>query len=303
MKKLFPLFIWLYADQLIKQEERIMFRPPTHGGLGVHSVRWKALAGLIRSFLETACNPKFQTSQYHSMLFRYHVLQDQSVPEQGYPPFYNIAFFDTIRRALTDYELKVSTMTEKEWYMHLLQCHCTMEEDEQGHQGYIQCNAELKHPASDWVGCWRRARLPGLGPENTSFLFRMMHNTLVTQERLSRTSPTVSPCCKFPGCGGTDDEDLQHALVHCHGNDDVGNAIFNVIRSHAPGITVDDAVRLEFNVDESVELPLVWFTAVAWSNLWDLRMNKTRPSLYLVRAELEVKISFLRKCRRQMQSH
>ena len=71
-----------------------------------------------------------------------------------------------------------------------------------------------------------------------------------------------------------------------------------MIRSHAPGITVDEAVRLDFNVDESVELPLVWFTAVAWSALWNLRMKKTRPQLYLVRAELEAKISFLRECRR-----
>ena len=71
-----------------------------------------------------------------------------------------------------------------------------------------------------------------------------------------------------------------------------------MVRSYAPGITVEEAVRLEFNVEESVELSLVWFTAVAWSTLWNLRIKKTRPQLYLVRAELEAKISFLRECRR-----
>ena len=54
---------WLYADQLIKPEEKVIFRPPTYGGLGIHNVRWKALAGLIRSFMDTASNPKFQSSQ------------------------------------------------------------------------------------------------------------------------------------------------------------------------------------------------------------------------------------------------
>ena len=90
--------------------------------------------------------------------------------------------------------------------------------------------------------------MSGLGPENISFLFKMMHNTLVTQERLSRTSPTVSPNCKFPGCAGTEHEDLLHALVHCPGNNDVGN----VLRSFAPGLGVDEAVRLDFNVVEGI---------------------------------------------------
>ena len=289
---------WLYADQLIKPEEKVIFRPPTYGGLGIHNVRWKALAGLIRSFMETASNPKFQSSQYHSILFHYHVLQDMSVPDPGYPPFYNASFFDIIRKAFIEYQLQVSTMTEKEWYTHLLQYQCTMEVDEEGHLKYISCNAELKHPASDWEGCWRRARLSGLGPENISFLFRLMHNTLVTQERLSRTSPSISPLCKFPGCAGTDHADQVHALVHCSGNNDVGNSILNVVKSYVPGLGADEAVRLDFNVEESLELPLVWFSAVAWSTLWNLRMKKTRPQLYLVRAELEAKISFLRECRR-----
>jgi hypothetical protein len=73
-----------------------MFRPPTHGGLGVHNVKLKALAGLIRTFLETACHPKFQTSLFHPLLYRYHVLEDLSIPNPGYPPF-NEAFFNTIR--------------------------------------------------------------------------------------------------------------------------------------------------------------------------------------------------------------
>ena len=88
---------WLYADQLLKPEERILFRPPAHGGLGLHNVKWKALAGMIRTFLETGCNPKFQTSLYHSLLYRYHVLDDLSIPNPGYPPFYSASFFSIFR--------------------------------------------------------------------------------------------------------------------------------------------------------------------------------------------------------------
>ena len=58
---------WLYADQLIKPEERILFRPTAHGGLGLHNVKWKALAGMIRTFLETACNPMFSPFKIRSV--------------------------------------------------------------------------------------------------------------------------------------------------------------------------------------------------------------------------------------------
>ena len=166
-----------------------------------------------------------------------------------------------------------------------------MEMKDDGSMGYIPCNAKLKRPQSNWDECWKKARLPGLDPENTSFLFSLLHNTLVTQDRLSRTSPTVTPFCKFHGCPRSEHEDLVHALVHCPGNNGVGASILSCITRYVPGISVEE-------VEENVELPLVWSLAVAWHALWKLRLNKTRPQLYLVRAELEAKVSLLRECRR-----
>ena len=51
-------------------------------------------------------------------------------------------------------------------------------------------------------------------------------------------------------------------------------------------------------VDESLVLPVVWSLAVAWLALWNLRQKRTRPQLYLVRAEMEAKIALLRECRK-----
>jgi hypothetical protein len=59
---------WLYADQLLKPEEFVMYRPSSYGGLGVINVKMKAMAGLIKSFLETAGNEKYLPSLYHTML-------------------------------------------------------------------------------------------------------------------------------------------------------------------------------------------------------------------------------------------
>ena len=64
---------WLYADLLEKPEELVMFRHRSNGGLGVNNIKYKGMALLIRSFLETAVNPQFIRNHYHNALFRWQV--------------------------------------------------------------------------------------------------------------------------------------------------------------------------------------------------------------------------------------
>ena len=161
---------WLYQDQLIKPEEMIMYRESSLGGLGIHSVQHKAQAGLIRSFMETANNPNFMTSLYHSVLFRYHVLGETSLPNPGLPSFYSQDFFTKIRKVHQETPLNVSLMTEKQWYRWLME-ETYRAEDDGGQSRPILCRVERAKPGADWERSWRLARLPGLGPENTSFTY------------------------------------------------------------------------------------------------------------------------------------
>ena len=275
-----------------------MFRPPSYGGLGLHNVQWKSTAGLIKTFLETACNPKYQTSLFHSLLYRYHVLEDHSVPNPGFPPYYNRDFFSIIRKVHRETPLNVSQMSEKQWYTYLVEENVTMQTTgDSESRNYIPCNAELKSPTTEWEESWRLASLRGLGPEYRSFLFKLLHGTLVTQENLSKTNRNISSLCKFQGCPGTMVEDLGHALVHCGGNNGAGQAVWDCIQIHVPGLQVHEALHLELKVDKSLELPIVFTLAVAWSAIWELRLKKIRPQPYLIRAELEARISLLRECR------
>ena len=59
---------WLYTDCLEKPEELVMHRPGYKGGLAVQHVKYKSLAILIRSFLETALENVFITNVYHQAL-------------------------------------------------------------------------------------------------------------------------------------------------------------------------------------------------------------------------------------------
>ena len=88
---------WLYQDCLEKPSELVLFRVNSDGRLGLFNVKIRSLALLIRAFLETSANPKFSHSMYHEILFRYHILGETTLPNPGYPPFYDQDFFNTIK--------------------------------------------------------------------------------------------------------------------------------------------------------------------------------------------------------------
>ena len=108
---------WLFQDQIEKPEEMIFFRPIQFGGLGLHSVKYKALASLIRTLMETAVNPSFKQNHFHTLLYRTYVLEDDSITRpQPLPPYYSAAFFSTIKWVKENTPLNVTTITTAQWY-------------------------------------------------------------------------------------------------------------------------------------------------------------------------------------------
>ena len=151
-------------------------------------------------------------------------------------------------------------------------------------------------PNTEWEGCWALARLPGLGPENVSFLFKLLHQILPTQERIARTKPNTSPNCKNPVCLDTLD-DVKHALIHCQANDGVGDLLLQNIRGVVPELQVDSLLRLELNLDADMQLPVVFLISTVLNVVWNLRVRGGRVQKYLVRSEIEAKINLLRETR------
>ena len=179
----------------------------------MHNVQYKAQAMLIRSFLETAINPAFLHSLYHNSLFRYHVLQQRDIPDPGIPPNYSSEFFLTIKNVHDNSPLNVATMTSSQWYSLLLEDNLTMSSpDENSPRQYTACRTELANPDNDWEQTWRLARLKGLGPDMTTFLWRLLHRLLPTQDRVSKIvrSQNSSSHCQL--CQEESVEDLSHAF-------------------------------------------------------------------------------------------
>ena len=156
----------------------------------------------------------------------------------------------------------------------------------------IPCRVETKYPENDWESIWSRARLQGLGPELVSFLFKVLHDLLPTQERLSRTSPGENGMCKL--C--VENAQELHALIRCPANQGIGEAVLLCLPIQND-VQDQHVLQLQLDLDSPLELPAVWFLAAAWSSLWESRKIGRRPELYKVRADLEAKVSLLRRTR------
>ena len=96
-----------------KPAEMIIHRPQYYGGLGLHSPKYKALAGFISTFLQTAANPVFKPNLLHSQLYRKYVLEEDHVPgaTNQPPPYLNRDFFDVIKRVKRESSKNIITMT------------------------------------------------------------------------------------------------------------------------------------------------------------------------------------------------
>ena len=138
----------------------------------------------------------------------------------------------------------------------------------------------------------------GLGCEEQSFLWKMLHNLLPTQVRLHRMGlkQVLSPNCNL--CDTSVPEDLEHALITCKRNEEVSGWLLQTIHPHIPTITPKKLILLDFGpLPSSHHLPLVWLTAQVLGIVWTSRLEKKTPTLMNTRAMLEAGISIMRKTR------
>ena len=67
----------------------------------------------------------------------------------------------------------------------------------------------LAYDIANWWSKWYR--LPGLGPNLSSFLFLVVHELLPMQPRLSKADQSLNGICRM--CTKNVLDDLQHSLI------------------------------------------------------------------------------------------
>ena len=287
---------WLFADQLEKPEEIILYRPRKLGGLGLIHLQSKALSQLISSFIETAVKPQFQHNLYHHALYRWHVEEARNIPPPPKSPYYDEEFFSCIKKVKSEGLLNIIKMSAGMLYRVLLEDRVT----QQAHGNstrYIPCRAEINHPAADWERSWSLAVTPGLSSDNLTFLWRMLHNILLCQSRLFRMRmPNISSdICSH--CNLNQVGNISHSLLFCPYNDGAGQYLIEKLSIFAPNLIPDQITLLNLSIEDDFKLPAVFLTATILSEVWQCRKEKRPCHLNSIRASLEAGINIMRKGR------
>ena len=274
---------WLYADLLEKPSKLALHRQVDQGGLGLLCVQRRGLAFLISSFLETAINPKFSRNLLHEWLLRFYVF-DEPLPKPNIPPYFRGEFFPTLRR-LQSASVNLKLCNVKTIYNFLMDDLLKVEETEVGGQRpLIPLRVELGDQEVDWPRSWQLARLPALGPQLSSFLFKMLHQLLPTGERVAKILPASSPLCTQ--CGDNVVETLLHALFACSANLGLPQKLLACLKEYDPSLTPEKVLTLHLEVDIHFQMPIIWILATFLLSLWSARSDKKRISLSSVRSEV-----------------
>ena len=276
---------------LEKPEEMITYRSVELGGLAIHNVKVRAMAMLIHTFLAQAICPKFPNNQYMNTLYRWHVLQDDSIPDPGRPPYYSTKFFEIIKEVKDTTPLNVAWVTVKQWYQLLLERNMTHDcSAPDSPPVLLHTRLEDKYPGVDFSAPYSLSRSFGLSPDQKSFLFKLMQSLLPTRERLQRMRKVNSSDCIH--CQGI--VDTTEHLLTCSKSTQVSSPLLACIRNYFPNIAVQDIVILNIPTQESLDLPISWLLASCLGYIWKERVQGKQASLQVCRAELLSSLAVMR---------
>jgi hypothetical protein len=197
-----------------------------------------------------------------------YVMLDRSIPNSGFPPYHSPDFFNTIKNAKDDTSLNITMMKTSEWTTFLVEENVTMTTLPDQTRDFLPCKAELAQPSNDWQKTWYLTRMRGLGPEHTSFFWKLLLLLLPSKERLHRLSRATSPTCYL--CNNDINEDMDHAFLTYDQNKGTGDALVQVFSHHLPNISMDKIMILEFEeLSDDDEFPVVCLTAAFLIAMWE----------------------------------
>ena len=288
---------WVYADQLEKPNELILYRNRKQGGLGLLNIKFKSLSLLIRTFLESSINPKYIHNEYHEALYKWFVMEDKSINRPVVPPYYDDKFFDYIKQVKNEGILNISTMTSGQWYRHLVEKYVTCEEtNSKIHLRPMK--VELKYPAINWESVWTLAVTKGLPSDLATFLWRMLHDLLPIPSRLFKLkmANVLSDKCNL--CNENSTGDLTHSLLLCPYNNGTGELVTKFLSKLNVTLEPQQVVHLDFHVGDH-QLASMFLVSTVLQEIWKCRKEKKPCRPHSIRATLEAKVNILRKSRYQ----
>ena len=251
----------IYSDLLINPEERILFKRRSEGGFGLIHIKYRAMAELIKSFIDTAINPKFIRNIYHNALYKWNVEENRNITNPGKSPFYSVEFFNAIKTIRMEH-LSLCKLSVGMWYRELMKSHFLTERDENGFIFPILSKLELRNPGVNWEFIWSLVNHSSVESDDNSFAFRLLHNLLSTQENVVKAKGCKESSINCTLCSLEVTGSLIHSLLECPFINDVGAWLIGKLRVVQPNLTKLNLLKLNFEVGGEARnsLPAVWLT-------------------------------------------
>ena len=222
-----------------------------------------------------------------SNIFSSYILEEIT-PKPKLPPYFDLDFLSSIKTAKEE-GYDISSMSVKQWTCFLFDQEFTFQDE--GERVFFPCKAEIKNPLLDWKTACRNSRLPSLDFHRTSFSFKLLHNLLTTEYRVSTIMPNSSPYCKF-GCGNIHSDQL-HVFFHCRLSYETGNWLLHLVRKLDPSADTERILKLDLNCDDAI----FWIIITTLHSIWESRSKMRRLTVPEAKAILLTEVNVLHQTR------
>ena len=156
-------------------------------------------------------------------------------------------------------------MNIKQWYIFLVKREETVQTEEMA--VLRPCRVTRNNPTARWDIIWKNIHIRALSSETISFLWKLVHELLPSEERVHATLGNQSAACKF-SCPGNPTADIMHCMFSCSLTSEVGSFLLRTIQQFSPGTSETDILRLDIADND----PLIWFAAKTLHYSWSQRV-------------------------------
>ena len=276
---------WLYSDLLFKPEELLLFRHASQGGLGLISVKLKAQAHFLRTFLDLAANPSYLNSMYLNAIYRSKVLGEE-IACPPLPPYYQNSMFALIREAIHSGH-QVSTMRTKQWYLFLHKREFSSSPDDDQPCAPLPCKIQILEPNILWDRVWWRIRHPSLHSEVQSFGWMLVHRLLPVEEKIHNKIGNIDASCRY-FCPGNILASLEHCLFECCLTEDIGSWVFTLVKASDPTACANSILSLDFHGPEHLLWIVLNSLHFSWKNRRLGKLATMQDLLFTLKYDLEI---------------
>ena len=185
-------------------------------------------------------------------------------------------------------------MTIKQWYNFLNEQEYTVFDDASEMRISRKCKVENLHPDVNWKAIWPKCRHSSLNGDMSSFTFKLLHDLLPIEERLSKVLRNTAPACKL-NCPGDIHADTEHVFFLCPATRQVGDWLLNKVLQSDPQASPSSILKLDIVGGTEI----IWIVIFTLRMIWEKRTKGKPIKLENIIASMDCDLNILLKTKHE----